>query len=1348
MSLRSALLKKRNFSVPNNAYGKLIKTALDALGIGTSSLLKGATLGKVDMSDTKATGFEKMMFGAKEGRPVQGFEPPSTLAGKIYGGVVESIPAMVWGAPILKGLPAVRGPMDQLSKVGTNLVARNLPTAGVRGMLSRTLGKGIANVGQGIPYSGAIYAKNLLQSGQAPTLGEAGADLGIDLLTGGIPLIGIGAGTTLKTVRNAGKEGIEKSIKESVGEALESQIKTIDNKIKASSSMKEKASLLKQKNALLDQADPSRVTKGEADIKYVENVKKANEARAEIQKELTPVTEKLKKLKKDIIQQKTVAKGQTKDSVQVKLVKQTKQEIDNLEQVQKTLVDQRNAIKTENVPDISTPTIPTAKTEPTVVAPTKTDISDAENIRKEAYEFADSLSDQQRFIDEYESGLSKGTKEASIWGKITNNLREYAMKVTGKEMGEITDYYPHVFAGNESQTTQLVGDSVEEMITKNAYNPFASRSKNKQGYTKDIKYAVDEYLKAIDYETNKIAVESARKGIKPESENIIEDMAKEIGQQVKDKGASNVDIVKKARDVAVLEGKEMDTIRLNPINRFKSEVIDIYKGFRDIGLAPYIEKYTNYEAYAGHTYESLREAIGRNDFNTVINTLKTIFPSVDAFRVGAYLEKVAKYGGNVDETAQKLILRLHKMDGEQQLMDVLPKLDFPDGTTKDYVNTMLNYILSRSAKTKTVTAKLNGLFRKFTTAGFLGVNVSSSLLNLFEPRRLLGTANIKSMVSGLKDSLEQTVIKKTVDILDRYGYSRMNVAKESFINDKTARDAIQGLSGKMDDVVNASMFFFNKTENFKNRWFLNAYERDGKSLGLAGEDLIKYVNDKFRKYAVQGDVWGTVGAMRNEWVKTLFQFSQYATRDVGIMMSKARGLVKDKDKESVQYLLAWGLTSAIIYDIYEGIGLNPVGGVLALPVGLEYLDKDKSWNDVMRSVSPNIQLGVDISNVIYDYFDGTLDPEQGNVDDYLEVRLKKDMLRRVPGGNQLLVKTGGYIADSSKGYNESTTGKVRFPVGQAGVGDMLKGTVFGSNATDAGQEYWNNYSPDKTNNLTQLQTDAFKAMQQTQGQPAAAEMWQSTFDKNITPKTTVQDLLKGSEISKEAQKVADETGRTDIPATVDQILAKDAIDDQEFSAMKSMENELAKQAKGNPAIMERIPELLQTYAQNEGFGLTYDDYRTRQLGSGDLTTKQKAQVIQTYIEQGQIDIASWYKNDVLTAAVAKELYRMGVVADPDALWENAQMTDPYYKMKALQKLRETTVKGIISANKTYSNKRKTALKKMASRKAPKITVKSRSVKTRLTKIKSQSPKTYNVKSLNSILSRIKEVGQSNPTYKL
>lgn len=906
------------------------------------------------------------------------------------------------------------------------------------------------------------------------------------------------------------KEKLEKPKKPEVVKIKQTndRLAEIDNELKKIGNIKEKAKLLKERETILNKANPQRVETTNELIETYKANQLRNQQIAKVSEEITPINRRLAELNKEIPMAGAKAKGKSKGSPEVMKMSGLVDEKNELLAKQKELVSQRDVGVVKEEPKQIVVQKPKPEVEPV----------DIENVKAGAYALSDKLGDEQtKFIDDFEKGKNKDTPLGQYWTKITKRLREWAMQTTGKNMGNIKDYFPHVSLMSDSQITRDIGDNLLDMVAKNSYSPFTTRTGTNKDYVKDIKYAVDEYIKAVDYEANKIAIEAQRKGISPESEKLIEDTAKKMGENIKESGVSGEDLVGMARDVAKNEKLPMDDIPVKNVTWPQRKLKDFDQTFDELGIKDYLHPLINYVQEAGILMDQIALPLKSGDYDTALTAIKAKYPSLDIESARSKLLWVERKGGNPIWVASRMVEKLAKQEGMKTLLEVVPRLRFQSGVTRDYVNSTLNYVLGEDARTANTIAKLQAVLRKSTTLGFLGLNPNPAILNLLEPRRLLGVMNPVHFAKAIEETNKGLISGRRATT--KYGFEPGRY-EERLLESKNGESLVKNLKGLGGQAENAIMKLFTESERLKDDMFLNAFEIDGKAKGLTGEELNRYVINNTRKYAIHGDKWGTLGmfdtgifGMNGDLTKSIFQFAQYPIRDLGILQSELWGFGKEP-REALTYLMAYVLTTYAIYKMYESAGLNGINAALSVPVGIDrMLMKDptsdrygeksipnKLW-EAFRNISPNTSLVADIGAFIYEYFNNNVDGDR--VPAYIEQRLVKDLFRRIPAGGQVMRTYGipgadniygGYIKNLQEGYQPNTAGNVRYPVVQEGIGETIKGAAFGSPATQYGSQFWKDYQQGTATALNPDQTAQYQKLIAEGKQDEAVQYWKDIYE--------------------------------------------------------------------------------------------------------------------------------------------------------------------------------------------------------------------------------------------------------------
>jgi len=375
---------------------------------------------------------------------------------------------------------------------------------------------------------------------------------------------------------------------------------------------------------------------------------------------------------------------------------------------------------------------------------------------------------------------------------------------------------------------------------------------------------------------------------------------------------------------------------------------------------------------------------------------------------------------------------------------------------------------ARSLGEKTINA-ITGTFYR----GYLALNPRSAMMQLFEINRLQALLGPKQASYGVAQAL------KDVGITKKYGIRE--TSWEDVNEYKNSSNTKKGIQVK-DQASNALMYLFNKGEQFKDAAFLHALEGKYKQQGLQGTELTRKVLDDFHKYAIKYGQEGSIGLNKSKTGRLLFQFMQFGIKSTRIRLSKAMDVVGPNKttqtrREAGAYLARDAAGSAILYlALSAAIGATweEVMGFFN-PFEDRNNDKDKSWHEAALGRFPG---GPFISNLKTLYFAMWQEARTAEKEDrpyepgkVLNTQVKKNIAALIPGGHQLINKTGvhsllpdgtgfkeffkdqGAIQDMQRGYNQSASGRARFKAPDTPQ-DIAKALIFGQYTTGPAREYF------------------------------------------------------------------------------------------------------------------------------------------------------------------------------------------------------------------------------------------------------------------------------------------------------
>lgn len=286
-----------------------------------------------------------------------------------------------------------------------------------------------------------------------------------------------------------------------------------------------------------------------------------------------------------------------------------------------------------------------------------------------------------------------------------------------------------------------------------------------------------------------------------------------------------------------------------------------------------------------------------------------------------------------------------------------------------FVNHQLRRIYLQDITT-TFLQKAQQEIRTLIARRYIGLKAKPAVKNLTsEPGRLYALVG--------KDIFKQSVInasKRGDDISKRYGVSPEQILWQGIIeaaprklNPRAIYKGYKKYTAKMDK---GNWFMFLKSEDMKNRIFLHGFEIEGRTKGLTGEDLLNYVLNNFRNYAIPLGDFVTPHFFDQEIfgieMKTIFQFAKYPILDWGITLDKAGRAIKGEGaaQRYIWRLLQWKIGQFVVESIaFKGnlldvmggkVGLGPLSGLLGL-VLLIMNDKFKDYNEKGYSLSDYVK---------------------------------------------------------------------------------------------------------------------------------------------------------------------------------------------------------------------------------------------------------------------------------------------------------------------------------------------------------------------------------------------------------
>ena len=418
----------------------------------------------------------------------------------------------------------------------------------------------------------------------------------------------------------------------------------------------------------------------------------------------------------------------------------------------------------------------------------------------------------------------------------------------------------------------------------------------------------------------------------------------------------------------------------------------------------------------------------------------------------AHYEPIAQ---NFDSYAEDMriavIVKAEKNIARQEMVNFLESTDVQNKTLRKELNNDARRMLVQDKINRrfaiTLAEKISGILH----LGALGYNPVSAIQNITELTRAAAVMDHKTFVYALKAAAAD----KSGRILSRYGVRATNQFNIEEVNSKDpSTNLLRPMGG------------FNKSESFKDKVFLYGFEKQYRDKGLTGRELTSATKRDFDKFAVKSGMAGTLGFNKSATGKLFLQFFQYPIKDIKItldMLGKAfNGKTNAESSQARKYLVKnFGarLPIYIMLNALFGASWEYVMGVFNPFGNAPQVDNDASNAE---KVIAKVPMGP-APSMIRDLYFAIMEEGRAARDEEREVayenfingRVKRNAALLIPGGNQIFNRTGGFLSDLERGYNENERGKARFAAPQDDdLVNKARGLVFGKYSTDQAREYF------------------------------------------------------------------------------------------------------------------------------------------------------------------------------------------------------------------------------------------------------------------------------------------------------
>ena len=438
-----------------------------------------------------------------------------------------------------------------------------------------------------------------------------------------------------------------------------------------------------------------------------------------------------------------------------------------------------------------------------------------------------------------------------------------------------------------------------------------------------------------------------------------------------------------------------------------------------------------------------------------------------------------KSSNTVDTTSvdtsvkREAFVRLQKRMARELLSQELKTVDVQNKQLYKLLNGESQRVLMQDNFERTLGEKIINATTGTFYRGYLALNPRSALMQLLEINRLQALLGPKLAAHGVKMAAQDLNITKKYGIRE----TRFEDVNEFKNSDNTSR----GIQIK-DKASNVLMYMFNKGEQIKDAAFLHALEADADAKGLTSTDKTRYVLDNFHKYAIKYGQEGSIGINKTKSGRLLFQFLQFGIKSTRIRLSKVVDIVgpdrtSQTRRQAGAYLARDAAGSAALYLIMSaaiGATWEEMMGYFN-PFEDRNTDKNKSTAEAVVGVIPGGPLTSSLKNIYFAMMQEARAAEKEgrpvNPENYINTQVKKNIAGLIPGGHQLINKTGvqallpdgstvkeffkdqGAISDMQRGYNQSPTGRARF-ISPETPQDIAKALIFGQYSTGPAREYF------------------------------------------------------------------------------------------------------------------------------------------------------------------------------------------------------------------------------------------------------------------------------------------------------
>jgi hypothetical protein len=536
---------------------------------------------------------------------------------------------------------------------------------------------------------------------------------------------------------------------------------------------------------------------------------------------------------------------------------------------------------------------------------------------------------------------------------------------------------------------------------------------NKIGLKKEadfIRKSYDKYQKEMPVEINKITVWSKRV---PQNEN--QALFKYLDGQTNLKSLSP-GAQKVAGEIKTYLAEWADKLGLPKDGRITNYITHIFeKDFIQKEFDPDIARIIN-EKVAGSVYDPfVQQRLGKMGY------VEDTWRALDAY-VKRATRKV-----NMDPALKVVKDASNKLEQSQYeyVKNYIDRVNMRPTKWDTLIDNTIKQVAGYKFGQRPMTV-LSQKARQWVYRATLGLNPGTALKNLTQGANTYAKLGEKYTIVGYKD-----LLAKGTKELEEVG-----VLKNDIIQDRTIN-----ATRKFWEKFDRGLFVFFETAEKINRGSAY-YGAKAKALaqGKSEQEAIKYGKKIVRDTQFVFGSIDTPPILQSDIGKTVGQFQSFTIKQ-GEFLGE---MIKNKD---IAGMLRWGGASlAMVFTIGKAIGMEPKDLIPTLRIG----------------VPPTMQIPYEIGKTALGVPD-----KYGNKPTWGKT-IKKNWPLTMPGGVQLK-KTIEGLGATSKGYSETDSGLVRYPVGQDAV-SKIRGGLFGQYNLPGAREYFDN----KKRPLSEKQTESFK----------------------------------------------------------------------------------------------------------------------------------------------------------------------------------------------------------------------------------------------------------------------------------